>query len=365
MAHPFWRAVLALAALLLAGLSSAQRTASEAELPALLGQDYPIEAPLSFPGALLHWLDSLAHLRGAGLTAGKTVEAHRQSYLSTFEVPSEEDQRLLESYHKVRFRFASGPTRDRNGLTRAFFETDRLDEALKRAATLLDERDQAMLEKAVRHFAGRYERIWDEGEIARGFLEAVRASDRRDELARFLVGVAEFYGIDPQAAPVPRLVLAPVAPNVGTHAQAIDHFLLVEVRRGDTLLDQVAPIVHENAHLLFQRMGPSRIRELERAAQARGPLGQAAWQHLKEALPTAIAQGVAQLTFDSKSWSMQNRWYDVEVVDVFAKRIFPNVKRALSSGRSLDTAMIDELVEVYTRAVATRTARPPATPRSP
>jgi len=321
--------------------------------PLFLGDAYPLEVPVSFPAALLHWLDSLAHLRGAGLTAGKTTQAHRQAYIDDLGVPSEEDQRSMEAYHGVRVRFANSATRDRNGLTRAFFEARDLDDALERAGSLLDEKDQAALNETVRRFATGYQQIWKNGEVPRSFVKRVEASEQRDELARFLAGVAGFFDVDPGAAPRPRLILAPVPPDVGTHAQAIDEFLLLEVRLGDGLRQQVAPIVHENAHLLFQRMGPERIKALEGAALAHGTSGQAAWQHLKEALPTAIAQGVAQVTFGVQGWSFEARWYDVETVDVFAKKIFPNVKRALSTGRKLDPVLIDEFVEIYAGAVAT------------
>ena len=69
------------------------------------------------------------------------------------------------------------------------------------------------------------------------------------------------------------------------------------------------------------------------------------------------------MTFRAEGWSFESRWYDVERVDVFAKKIFPNVKRAMATGGKLDPALIDEFVKVYERAVATRGSVAPATPR--
>ena len=348
------------AAILMASLLSAS---TEPSPSLLLGDAYPLEAPISFPAALLHWLDSVASLRGAGMTAGKTIEAHRQTYIDYLGVPSDSEQRLIEAYHGVRVGFATNAVDDRNALTRAFFEADDLDDALQRASSLLNEKDMATLNDTARHFAVGYRRIWRDGEVPLGFVKRTEESGQRDELADFLVGVAKFYGVDAGAAPRPRLILVPVPAGGGTHAQAIDEFLLVEVRPEDGLRQQIAPIVHENAHMLYHRMGQERIKALEAAALAHGPMGQAAWQYLTEALPTAIAQGVAQLTFRAEGWSFEARWYDVERVDVFAKKIFPNVKRALSTGRKLDPALIDEFVEVYERAVATRGTGASATPR--
>jgi len=341
----------------------APETSAESAPAGLLGETYPLAAPVSFPAALLHWLDSVTYLRGAGMTAGKTIEAHRQAYIDFLGVPAEEEQQLLEAYRSVRVGFASGASGNRDDLTRAFFEAETIDEALEQAKPLLSERDLTRLSESVRHFEPGYRRIWNDGKTVRAFLNRAESSKQGDKLAEFLAGVAKFYGVDPDMEPRPRLVLVPVPAGAGTHAQAIEEFLLVEVRPGDGLRDQVAPIVHENAHLLFRRMGQERIKALEAAAVAHGPMGQANWLHLNEALPTAIGQGVAQVNFRIEGWSLQMRWYDVEVVDVFAKKIFPKVKRALSTGRPLDPALIEEFVEIYKSSVAPRTAGAAATPR--
>lgn len=369
MKRPTCLLVVTLVASLLSTASLCAEPPAEAtadSAPTLfLDSTYPLEAPISFPGALLHWLDSLAGLRGEGMTAGKTVDAHRQSYIDDLGVPSEEDQRLIEAYHSVRVRFASGAGDDRNALTRAFFEATDLSDALERAGALLNERDLAALTGTVTTLEPGYRRVWKDGKIPQGFLDRAADSTARDDLAEFLAEVAKFYDVDPDMKPRPRLILAPVPSESGTHAQAIDEFLLVEVRKGDGLRQQIAPIVHENAHLLYLRMGSERIKTLEKAALAHGVMGAAAWQHLREALPTAIAQGVAQVRFRAEGWSFEARWYDVEMVDVFAKKIFPNVKRALSTGRKLDNTLIDEFVAIYTRSVAPRAAGAASTPRSP
>jgi hypothetical protein len=53
----------------------------------LFGATYPLEVSAEFHPALLHWLDSLANLTGPGATAGKTVEAHRVTYVALHGEP--------------------------------------------------------------------------------------------------------------------------------------------------------------------------------------------------------------------------------------------------------------------------------------
>ena len=62
------------------------------------------------------------------------------------------------------------------------------------------------------------------------------------------------------------------------------------------LIDQVAPIVHENAHFIFGSIDAGRLATLEHSISnaADGPR---VWRLLREALPTAIAQGVAEQRF--------------------------------------------------------------------
>jgi len=328
-------------------------TPTEARL--LLGNTYPIDVSVSFHKALLHWLDSLAMLSGAGGTAGKTVEAHRQEFEKLLGRPSPQDAHMLTRYHEARRGFVrKADAEDRDRLTLAFFEASSLNDALDRAGNLLDDGAAKDFTAAVRHFESRYRQIWMEGDIPESFLARVTASERREELAAFLVGVARFLGTSPQRGPHPSLVLAPVPTGHGTHAQAIGPFLLIEIQRGEALADEAAPIVHENVHFLLARIPASRREALERAARDVKPWGADAWELLKEALPTAIAQGVADRSFRPEAWSRKRPWYHTQAVDRYAKRIFPLVEEALGGDGSLDEAFVKRLVGVYA---------PPANPR--
>jgi hypothetical protein len=328
--------------------------AKPTETRLLLGTAYPIEVSVSFHKALLHWLDSLAMLSGAGGTAGKTVAAHRQEYERLFGRPSSQDAYYLMRYHEARSGFArEAVAEDRHRLTLAFFETSSVNDALDRAGTLLKADVARDFTAAVRHFEPRYRQIWKEGDVTEGFLGRVTASERRGELAAFLVDVARFLGVSPREEPHPKLILAPVPAGHGTHAQAIGPFLLIEIQPGETLADEAAPIVHENVHFLLNRIPASRREALERAALDVKPWGADAWELLKEALPTSIAQGVADRSYRPDFWSRKRPWYHTQAVDGYAKRIFPLVEQALGGDGSLDEAYVKRLVGLYA----------PATPR--
>jgi len=314
----------------------------------LLGKAYPIEVSVSFHSGLLHWLDSLAVLNRAGATAGKTIPAHRAEYEKVLGLPTGGDKGMLQRYRSARLAWLdSADSTERDRLTVAFFEATDLDGALKRAAELLDPSSARSLAAAMRHFTPRYQRIWRNGQVPHDFLDRVRGSERREELARLLAGVAGFFGVSPTQEPHPQLVLVPVPPGFGTHAQAIGPYLLIEIRSGEGLGDEVGPIVHENTHLLISRIPQARLEALGRTALGEEPWGLEAWDGLREALPTAIAQGVAHQSFRRDTWSIENDWYDVQRIDEYAKRIFPLVKEALAGDGTFDEKFVKQLVQAY------------------
>ena len=312
----------------------------------MLGNAYPLEVSVSFHKALLHWMDSLAMLTGHGSTGGKTIPAHRLQYEKTHGTPTPKDVTMLTRYHTVRLGDITGTeTTERDRLTLAFFETSSLDEALERSAEILVPNRAKALAGALRHFAPRYEKIWNEGKIPNGFLERARNSERRTEMAELLAGIARFFDVSAEDDPRPEIILVPVPHGFGTHAQAIGSFLLIEVRRGEELTDEAAPIIHENVHFLYRKIPESRRELLEQAALDSG--GDEAWLLLREALPTAIAQGVADRSFRPETWSRSQSWYHDSAVDEYAKRIFELIENVLESGGKLDEAFVKKLVSAY------------------
>jgi len=350
---------LLLALLAIAGHARAE-TPDAPRQPLLLGDAFPIETSNTFHAALLHWLDSIAALDGPGMTAGKTVGAHRRDYEDRLGRFDGEAVGILRGYADLRIRFARRHRDSADALAAAFFEAPTLDTALERAGALIDETSLAELRAALDYFTPGYRTIWRQGRGPRRFLAGVREAPERAGLTDFLLEVARFYGVDADDLPRPRMILAPVRSGHGTHAQTLGRNLLLEVRDGESLSDQVGPIVHENAHFLYRGMDRERLAALRRHASQLSPEGTEAFRVLEEALPTSIAQGLAEERF-RQGWKPTSAWYHVAAVDRYAKRIFPLVKLAIEERRSFDEALLGELIEAYRPE-----PRPaPVIPRSP
>lgn len=361
------RPLIILPVVFLLGLQAATPTGPDSPTPRseplLLDRSYPIEVGISFPAALLHWLDSLAGLNGPGMTAGKTVEAHREEYGDRFGRLTTEAAARLKRYAEIRWKVAerAGPEQ-RNSLTLAFFEANDLDQALLRSRELLVDDEPEGIGEALDYFAPSYEQIWNDAAIPERFVRRAGKDANRKELSEFLVRMAEFFEVPADREPHPRVVLVPVPRGHGTHAQAIEHNLLIEVRDWEGLTDEISPIVHENAHLLFSRIGSTRRAEMERLAASLNTRGSQAWQLLHEALPTALGQGVAGEKFLGDRWSASGRWYHTEPIDLYAKDLFPLVRKSLGKGGRFDDAFLNKAVSIYLKN--DRLAAE-STPRSP
>jgi len=317
-----------------------------AEVETLFQDSYPLEGSISMPAALFHWVDSLA-----GTSGGKTVPAYRQEFAQRFGKLSAEDAARLQRFQAIRLEEVSrgrrlkSPRRPLNMLG-VFLQEPDLAAAFARIEPVLGPEAVDDMAATLEHFRPHYAEIWNGGQVPRRFLDGARQDPAWKDLEGFLARVAHFFGVDPRAIPRPRLVAVPVPPDDGTHAEAVGRNMLVEIRPDDRVKDQAAPIVHENAHYLWQRMSEDlRDRLLE---VARGnPQGLQAWELLREALPTAIAQGVADRAFAPQGWSTEVPWYHTEDVDSCAKRIYPLVQEALDTGAPFDEMMMRKLLWAY------------------
>lgn len=299
---------------------------------------------VSFDAALFHWLESLS-----GATLGKTVPAHRQEYTRLFGPFDANDRARLEDFARVRVVHAQAPApplpfRGMSAMRERLFDGDEADPMAELAKELSPE-DMAALRRSLAWFAPKYARIWREGAVPQAFLRTAREDPELPRLDAMLVRLARFYGVPPDGAPRPRLLLVPVPGGWGTHAYALRRTLLLEIRKGDRLADQAAVIVHENAHFLFQRIEPARAGSLERVAAERGSIGDESWLLLREALPTALGQGVASRRFQP-DFSLEARWYHLDEVDAYAKRIYPLVSRTVRRGGRLDAEFVRAAVEL-------------------
>jgi hypothetical protein len=141
------------AGLLLTLAACLPATAQDADLR-FTGKRYPIDASIKFSAALLHWVDSLADLRGLGLSGGKTVPIHRETYRRTFGLPDEGERRMLEIYGDIRRRYAAHEDTARaRALLLAFLEAPDMDGALDRARELLDPVDFVELRRILFRFS--------------------------------------------------------------------------------------------------------------------------------------------------------------------------------------------------------------------
>ncbi|HEX6850643.1 MAG TPA: hypothetical protein VF139_04490 [Candidatus Polarisedimenticolaceae bacterium] len=320
--------------------------AALAQPPAALkdpfGPLYPIDAEASYPAAIFQWLDSLAQT-----SVGKTIPAHRADYVRRFGRATPEDAAAIERFWKARLAHEQA-TGSRSDLLGIFCAAPTMEAGMRTAGERLSAERRADLEAALAHFQPKFDQIWSGGSIPRRFLGAMRDDPSTAKLSDLLGRAARFFGADGAAlSPKPRLVLVPVPDGWGTHAQAIGRQLLLEIRPGDRLADQAAVIVHENVHFLVEAMPEERRRGLERIAVAHAPHGAEAWAVLREALPTALGQGVADRAFRPREWSRRLPWYDTPEVDAYAKAIYPLVQQAIELGSYFDAEFVRLAVELY------------------
>ena len=332
-------------ALLICALAAGPMTAGEPST--FLDDPFEIGECSSYHAALLHWVDSLSGVTAPAGTAGKTMRAHRAAYERMSERLGGDEIDLLRGFRQARADDANAAeAHERNRLTVSFFGAKDLDTALGGMEAIAGDGESSAIRAALGAFDPHYRTIWNEGEQVRLFLERSAEEPARDEIAAFLVKVARFYAPE-ESDTRPCLVFAPVDPGFGTHAQAIDRFLLIEVRPGDSVREQVGPIVHEAAHFLFDGIDPERKAALEETAASIGAAGVLAWSSLAEALPTALAQGVATKTITPDRWSEERRWYHRGAVDAYAKRLLPLVEQTLEAGGSFDDDFMRKAVELW------------------
>jgi hypothetical protein len=337
----------ALAAALLFVVSPA-RAAAHHQDRLLLSHPYPIEAWPSYPGGLFHWIDSLA-----GTSVGKTIPAHRAQFLRLFGPPTPSDVAQLEAFVDAREEHARfeaerasrmGVAPRASAMLGLFCSSATVEETLASLKPELSAETWSRLGGALTYFGPKYDVVWNGGAIPQAFLDAARADPGRQKLEALLATIVRFYGVDPLAAPPPRIALVPVPAGWGTHAEAMGSVLLLEIRPEDTLAEQASVIVHENAHFLWTLIPAERRQRLADAALGVSVTAQDTYRRFHEAIPTALGQGVADHAFAPADWSLDDFWYHTDDVDRCAKRIYPVVLDALSAGTAMDEAFVKRAI---------------------
>jgi len=357
-------------------LATAARPASVAPKPVGLAatessaeSTYPFEVRAPFHAGLFHWLDSIA-----GTSGGKTIPVYRKEFARRFS-PTLDDRSSIRAFREARVFYADGgvsqsaadarlEAQKASGMTGApsqagpasfpphgyssmlgvFLETDSLEASLARLGTETDGAHLSALTRALESFKTRYRSIWGEAHYLPKFVADLDQPGNHRPIEKYLAEMARFFGVSATDPPRPRLILVPVPPGDGTHAQAVGVNLLLEIRPGDKPLDQISVIAHENAHFLFERIPQERRHRLEEAAIAAAPQGHEVWELLHEALPTALGQGVAQARTHPLHFTLDDPWYHIPAVDRLAKKIYPIVEQAMDEGRPLDESLVTAMV---------------------
>jgi hypothetical protein len=276
----------------------------------------------------------------AGTSAGKTVPAHRRQFLRLFGALTEQDQEHLRAFVAARAEHANREGARVSDLLGIFCRAARIDDALATARPQLTPSTWNGLAKALAHFRPRFDVVWDDGAVAKAFLERARRDPGRIKLEALLTKLVRFYDVDPLSVAPPRLALVPVPAGFGTHAEAIGDVLLLEIRSGEGLADEASVVVHENAHFLWSLVPGRPTAKPVPGRRDEGEAAEKIFRVLGRRFPRCSAKGIADRSFNPSSWSLDDPWYHVEDVDACAKRIYPVLETALELGQKLDEDLV-------------------------
>ncbi|HZE89253.1 MAG TPA: hypothetical protein VE404_06880 [Verrucomicrobiae bacterium] len=358
------RAILALALALPSTILAADPT------PLARGHPPRFEIDVSYVANLVHWIDNLA-----GSSQGKTIAAYRRYWRQRYGMPDAGEMDLLRSWVAIRAKPVPTPEpailNERGCLpqpgdvidwrrtfqTRSYEAAD-VDDFISSLSAELSAQESATLRRVIEKFRGRFDAAWKETGYLPRFESKLKPFLAESGLAGYLGEVASFFGVDPDAAPPGRIELMALPEEGPTHAQADGRYLLIEIRPGDEPRDQIQVIAHETSHYLWHQLDPGRNDALARRVFASGASPAMEWRLLREALPTALGQGLADARFSPATFRETGAWYHVADVDALAKAIFPAVRDAFRDGRRLEEKTIDEIARLGGAAPPIAAARP-------
>ena len=323
------------------------------------GEGIPtIEVTVSPVTNLFHWVDHLA-----GTSYGKTTSVYRRHWIERNGRLDESDRRALLAFRRARVegtrshaiglpepslgRCMPEPYEKPNARARlsiAAMESKSIDELVSKSRAFLSAETVVDLEYALRHFEPAWTRIWQESEFLHAFREKTERFVQSPEVQDLVGRIVAYLGADVPATSSAHISLVALLEYGPTHAEANGDHLLLEIRPDDDPQDQVQVIFHELAHFLMRRLPDERRQTLARAFLAKGPRGALTWNMLREALPTALGQGVAQARLAPEGFSLRQRWYHLPAIDDVAHRIYPFLLESIRSGASLDVSDIESFV---------------------
>lgn len=313
------------------------------------------EISISYVANLVHWIDNLA-----GSSQGKTIRSYRQYWQRRFGTPDPEEMELLRSWLTLRYKAiakpepsilnASGclPQREeapdwRQSFRIRSYESASVDAFVDAMSGELTTEERGTLRAVIEKFRPRFDEAWKETVYLSRFEEKLGPFLEESGLRSFLGEVAAFFGVDPDAFPPGKIELMALPEEGATHAQADGRYLLIEIRPSDGPADQIQVVAHETSHYLWHLVDAARNDHLARQTHAAGKGGSVTWNLLREALPTALGQGLAESRLAPRRFGERNPWYHIEEVDRFAKEIFPIVRAAFRDGKPLEGGVMEEI----------------------
>jgi len=207
----------------------------------------------------------------------------------------------------------------------------------------LDDAERSDLRSILEAFEPRFAKIWQSMSYMKEFEGQFRRYIDRSGLRPFLGEVARFLGVRPGDFPPGRLHLMTLPEEGVTFASAIGRDLMMEIRPGDGPEEQVQVVAHETAHYLWQMMTPERVDALATQIHSASPDGPVILTMMREGLPTAIGQGMADARLVPRRFGLQFPWYHLASIDRFAKEIYPLLDEALMKRQTIDQGFLPRI----------------------
>lgn len=318
----------------------------------------PILTDVSHVANLFHWIDNLADTSN-----GRTQPAYYRAWFGRFGPLDEADRGRLATFRAIRLREfkprrassdASGdgclpsepasPSR-RQLLTAAAIQSSSIDDLVLRSRLFLAPEEAEELAGVLRHFASRFDFLWAEFDWLDAFREQFDELLAEPVTRQWIASMARFIGAS-RALEIPTRFSFVAVPSgeYGSHAEASEHSLLLEIRPRDSVPEQLPVVFHELVHDFERRVSVEERSALAERYLARGYRGAMAYSLLREALPTALGQGLAQLRLAPSSYRPELPWYHLADIDRYAHALLPTVSRAFDEGLTFAEIPPEEVI---------------------
>lgn len=316
----------------------------------------------TFASNLFHWVDNLA-----GSSFGKNRTTYVNDWLRVFGALDPQQKALLAEFARVRTAhqrrkpgFDRAPVREclpvgplpltrRQQMLVVAAEAESVDDLIERLAVLVDPSDAEHLAAALRAFEPGVRKLQRDAAYLGAFRDEFERFLNQPRTQQLLAAYGRFFALaDPAPRPVRISLVAMLHHDLGTHAEANGDDLLLEIRPMERPVQQAAVVFHEISHVLWSRLTADRQVELISRFYRQGQAGLSAWLLAREALPTALGQGLAQAILAPNGYSWADPWYHDPDVDLAAHLLYPQLRFEFFAGHTL----FDALPEKYVQRVA-------------